>query len=85
MTAKSHKDVDFEVGAETFKTFNDAAGYALSLATARGGATLDVIVHSEAGARWIGGSAGVDQYREDPDASVYERLEIRANSQGRVP
>ena len=84
MAGKSHKDVDFEVGAETFKTFNEAAAYALSLATARGEATLDIVVHSEAGARWLGGSHGVEQYREDPEASVHERLQIKVNSQGRV-
>lgn len=47
---------------------------------------LDILVHSEAGARWVGGDDAVKRYREDPDASVFERYQIRgANFQGRVP
>ena len=46
---------------------------------------IDVLVHSAAGARWYRGSSdGEEEYEEDPEASVFERIEVRADSQGRV-
>jgi hypothetical protein len=92
MRSKSHKDVDFEVSGAasqqalgSFKTFNEAAGVALAHAAVTGGAKLDVIVWNEAGARWLGGDDAVMRYREDPEASVFERYQIKVNAQGRIP
>jgi hypothetical protein len=86
---KSHRDVEFAVndasGEERiFKTWDEAAGFALVIAMGRGESSLDVLVYSEEGARWAQGDEGVDQYREDPDASVFERYEIKVNAVGRV-
>jgi len=37
---------------------------------------IDVCVYSEAGADFHGGDDAVKSYREDPDASVHERIEV---------
>jgi hypothetical protein len=87
---KSHKDVEFAVddasGKERiFKTFDEAAGFAVAIGVSRGERVdLDVLVYSKAGARWVGGDDAVEQYEEDPEASVFERYEIKVNSAGRV-
>ncbi len=44
-------------------------------------ASVDMLCHSLAGARWAGCE---EQYREDPDASVSERITVKAESIGRV-
>lgn len=88
--ARRHKDVEFHVNdaqgnPRVFKSWDEAGGYAVSLAV--GGLRdvhIDVVIWSEAGARWWMGDAGVEQYREDPEASVFNRYEIKANDQGRV-
>ncbi len=88
---RAMKDVEFAVedggGDEhIFKTFDEAAGFAISLAASDGRAhNIDVLVWSEAGAKRLGGAVAVEQYREDPEASVFERFEIRVNAVGRVP
>jgi hypothetical protein len=88
--ARTHKDVEFAVddasGEEhVFKTFDEAAGFALSIAVARGESALDVLIWSRAGASWYVGDDAVERYNEDPDASVFERFEIRVNNVGMVP
>jgi len=89
-TIHGHQGVEYAVddaaGKErTFKTFDDAAGFAVALAASGRAVNLDILVYSEEGARQLGGDGAVEQYREDPDASVFERLEIKVNSVGRVP
>ena len=86
---KSHPQVDFAIndasGQERiFKTWDEAAGFALSLACSGRNVNLDVLVYGESGARFWGGDDALEQYREDPEASVFERIEIRANPMGRV-
>jgi hypothetical protein len=91
MAAKSHKDVEFHVAeaagqeAKVFKTFKEASERVVSLCISRGQAIMDVVVWSEAGARWLHGDDGVTQYEEDPDASVFERFEFKGNFVGRIP
>lgn len=85
-----HKDVEFAVddasgNERIFKTFEEAAAFALAIGTSRGESVLDVLIYSEAGAKAYGGDDAVEQYEEDPDASVFERFEIRVNAVGRVP
>jgi len=88
--AQRHKDVEFHVNdaqgnPRVFKTWNEAGGYAISLAA--GGLDrvhIDVVVWSEAGARWWMGEEGVEQYREDPEASVFNRYLVKVDDQGRV-
>lgn len=88
--ARTHRDVEFAVddgqGRERiFKTFDEAAGFAVSMAaTGRPDVYLDVLVWSAKGAEWYAGDDGVERYEEDPDASVFERFEISVNYVGRV-
>ena len=87
---KSHKDVEFHVqvesnNTEVFETWDEAAARACTLAVNEGSVKLDVVVFSAAGAEWFMGEEGRKQYEEDPDASVFERIVVKANAQGRVP
>lgn len=86
---KTHKDVEFMITkpndeTASFKRFDEAAGLAVAIAASGRTAYIDAIVSSEAGARWYGGDDAVESYREDPDATVFDRIEIRAESKGRV-
>ena len=85
-----HVDVEFEANdaagmPHNFKTFAEAAGFAVALAASGQPAHIDILVWSEEGARALGGDAAVEQYLEDPEASVFERLEITVNNVGTVP
>jgi hypothetical protein len=87
---KTHPQVEFAIndasGRERiFKTWDEAAGFALSLACSGRTVNLDVLIWGESGARFWGGDDAVEQYREDPEASVFERIEIKADPMGRVP
>lgn len=86
---KSHPDVEYIVYAsstdETFASYAKAAAYLVTGLVCHGKATLDVLIHSAKGARWYGGDDAVEQYNDDPDASVFERIEFRANPIGKVP
>jgi hypothetical protein len=87
-----HKDLEFHVGEEgtlsatMFKTFDAACSHAISLACSKGVAVeLDVCTYSKAGARAWGGDDAVETYLDDPEASVHERIIIKAESRGRIP
>lgn len=88
---KTHKDVDYAVddasGRErVFKTADEAAGFAVSMALSDGREhDINVLVHSAAGARFVGGDDAVAEYEEDPETSVFERITVRAESKGRIP
>ncbi len=90
MASKKHKDVEYAVedgsGKERiFKTFDEAASFALSMAISRGECDLDVLIYSTFGAKFYGGPDAVEQYKEDPEASVFERFNITVNNAGRIP
>ena len=85
-----HPDVEYSVervhGSDyVTHDWDSAVAVAFSIACSTGEATLDVLIWSEAGAKAWGGEDAVATYRDDPDASVHERLTIRVTSQGRVP
>jgi hypothetical protein len=88
---KTNRYVDYAVddasGKERiFKTFDEAAGFAVAIAlSGRERVNLDVLIFDEAGAEFYGGDDAVEQYNEDPEASVFERFEISVNAVGRVP
>ncbi len=90
--AKKHKDVEYMVegpaGAETmyFNTSEEASAIAIARSISRGGepVLIDVLVSSKAGARFYGGDWAEEEYEEDPEASVFERITVRASSEGRV-
>ena len=85
-----HSAVEYHVspahGSKTrvFKDFPRAAEHALAVACSCGEVVLDVCVYSETGAFSYGGDDAVESYREDPDASVFERYEIKVNAAGRI-
>jgi len=88
--APIHQDVEFAVddtrGEERiFKDGNEASAFAVAVAMARGEANIDVLVWSEEGARAYGGDDAVERYNEDPEASVFERYEVKVNFVGMVP
>lgn len=87
--AKRHKDVEFSVddasgGERIFKTFDEAAGFAVALAASGRKSSINILVYSRSGAKWLAGDEGVAEYEEDPDASVFRRIVIKADDQGRV-
>lgn len=87
--ARSHKDIEFAVdvnGQERiFKRFDEAAGFAVALAASDGRTHhIDVLIYSVAGARAWGGDYAVEEYRSDPEASVSDRISVRADHVGRV-
>ncbi len=92
LTAKQSSGVEYVVtetdGGDVTAYFNDpkdAAQAVFYLLVSRGRAVLDVLVYSEEGAKAHGGEDAVERYREDPDASVFERFEFYANCVGRIP
>lgn len=82
----THPDVEYHVG-DDFVTndADEAAGYAFMLAVAHGESELDVVIFSRVGAKFYGGDDAAEQYDEDPDASVFDRFELKVNALGRVP
>lgn len=85
-----HKDVEFEVSAgertNTLSSWSEAATLAVAMSASRDGeeAVIDVLVHSRAGAKHWLGDLGVEVYDEDPEASVFQRISIRARDKGRI-
>lgn len=75
---------EYHVEDKVFTTYREAAAWALVVAASKGEATLDVICYSEKDAHDYGGDDGVKQYREDPDASVFERYTIRVSCLGMI-
>jgi hypothetical protein len=86
------KDLEFQVSqvrsfspSTTFKSFEKACSHAVSLACSHGeDVQIDVLAWTRAAARAWGGDAGVEIYNEDPEASVHERIIIKAESKGRI-
>ncbi len=71
---------------DVFDTFDEACSRAVAKAVSNGESVLiDVVIFSKAAAKAWGGDDAVEQYKEDPDASVFERIVVKAHSQGRVP
>jgi hypothetical protein len=89
--APKHDDVQYAVSSKhdmselVYDTFDEAAADAVEKAISLGESYLDVLVYSVEGAWFLGDNAAVDQYNEDREASVFERIELKANVVGRVP
>jgi hypothetical protein len=63
--------------------FDKAIVLAFSVAISGGQSCfIDVICYSEEDAEAWGGNEAVERYQSDPDASVFERIEIKANYLG---
>ncbi len=78
--------VDDSAGQQRiFKTFPEACAFAVSIAASHGRPVdLDVLTFTRAAAKAWAGDYGVEVYNEDPEASVHERIQIRADAQGRI-
>ena len=77
--------IEYQVGDVTFNTFDAAAGRAVRLAASgRKDVTIDVLIYSKEDAKAYGGEYAMERYLEDPDASVSERITIKAESLGRI-
>ena len=83
--AYEHADLEFHVGPYIFKNFRDAAREALCRALTGRTALIDVVTWTRGAAVAWQGEDGGDSYDEDPEASVFERIEVGANSLARVP
>jgi hypothetical protein len=88
--AKGHKDLEFQLedaggSTRTFKSFDEACGLAVAIAASTGREVeVNVLTWTKAAAKAYAGDHGVEVYEEDPEASVHDRIVIRAESQGRV-
>jgi hypothetical protein len=91
MASRTHKDVEYEISDVnehrilTTTNAREAMVRALESAMTSGRSYLDVLIWSEAGAKFFGGTDALEHYRDDPEASIFERFEIKVNAQGRIP
>ena len=93
MPSPEFTDLEFAVDdasgkEQIFRTFGEACGLAVGLLCTGQRSSpvyVDVLAWSEDAARLWRGDHGVDEYRDDPDASVFERIEIKAWSHGMIP
>jgi hypothetical protein len=79
---KKHKDIEYHIntvrGRFVTKDLAQATEKAFTIAVQTGDSTvpLYVVVRSVTGARIWAGRSGVEQYEENPDASVFDRFII---------
>lgn len=85
MSAEYHVARTGSTDTTIFESWDAACAKALTIAASSGQSTIDVVCHSEDEAFNYGGLDAVERYRDDPDASVFERFEIKANCVGMVP
>lgn len=83
-------DVEYHVDltdsvTDRYEHMEDAAGTAVMVALHKGEATIDVVVFNKGGAWKYGGDDAVEEFLEDPEASVFNRIELKVNMLGRVP
>lgn len=85
LMAAQHADLEFAVDGFYTHDFGAAMCRAVQRALTLGRpVALDVVVWSEDAARLFGGEEAVEVYREDPDATVHDRIMVSAQSQGRI-
>lgn len=83
--------LEYHVADETGKLHgiyehpDDAGAVAFFIALTGRKAILDVTIWNRDGAFAYGGEEAVKEYLEDPDASVFERVECTVNVVGKVP
>lgn len=90
-----HKDLEFIVTPETggagsrapFRDFTEACHHAVAESVQRGGQKvhIDVLAWSRKAAEEFMGDDGAAMYDDDPEASVFTRIEVKAENVGRIP
>ena len=89
MTQGEMQEVEYIVATgnseRVFGDFDEALSFAFAAALSVGKVIIDVLVYSEEGAKAFGGDDAAAEYREDPEASVFRRVELTVNDMGRVP
>lgn len=85
------KDLEFHVSPKgsfdtnIHKSFEKAAADAVRQCISSGITMhIDVVAWSKAAAKAWNGDYGVEVYEEDPEASVHDRIVIKAESLGRI-
>lgn len=77
--------IEYHVQDKVFTDVAEGAAYAVVMSIRHGQpVNLDIVVYNEEDAQRYGGDDAVEKYREDPDASVFERFTVKAESVGRV-
>lgn len=90
MAKRTHKDLEYHVDRPNGSTFitksaDEAASMAIAISmSGKGDVYIDVIARSVGAARAYAGDDGVESYREDPEASVFDRIRVNAESLGRI-
>ena len=84
------KDLEFHIDIHGSTTILDDFPRAIELAAILSigsgePVNVDVVCWSEKAAHHFGGESGVEDYLEDPDASVHKRISVKAEDLGRVP
>jgi hypothetical protein len=80
-----HVSPEGSFDTQIFTNIKEASVHAISLSVSRGQAVhIDVITWTKAAARKWAGDSGVEIYNEDPEASVHERIVVKAEALGRV-
>ena len=77
--------VEYHVGDKVSTNLRESLLRAFTQAASTGEAQLDVVCWDEVDAREYGGEDAVERYLEDPEASVFERFQIKVSCLGRVP
>jgi imidazole glycerol phosphate synthase subunit HisF len=89
MPSRSH-DLEFHVSfagstdTQIFHNFDKAAGMALAKACSGRDVHIDVVTWTRAAAKRWAGEYGLEVYDSDPEASVHDRILIKAESLGHV-
>ena len=81
---RDEHDRRMKAGQRYFDTFAEASVHAICVSAEHKNAKvlIDVIISSQAAARWWGGDAAAKLFKKDPDLSVFQRVEVRATDLG---
>lgn len=86
-----HKDVEYTVLDDagrsiSFRTLKEAVWSAFLASSSTGKwVNVNVLIYSEAGALWYGGDEARRMYLDDPEASVFDQIKLKAYSEGMLP
>lgn len=80
-----HVSPEGSFDTKIFTNIKEACLHAISMGVSHGQTMhINVIAWTKAAARKWAGDHGVEVYNEDPEASVHERIVVKAESLGRI-